>query len=136
MCSATAAFRFYAAATVGPAHSVIAFTVPGRPRCALPYVSANTTEGSDVMIGIPGHLKSIAPRVISRYSTETCGRSAGRAIGDNRGCARCHAPIGEATTDAHSGWTVTNAVGSGEGSESIPLVAKMTAPARGAIRDG
>ena len=46
------------------------------------------TDGSEATIGIPGRLKSIAPRVISRYSTVRSGGSAERAIGENRGCTQ------------------------------------------------
>ena len=56
--------------------------------CALPYVSAICTDGSEATMGMPGRLKSIAPRVISRYSTETCGGSAARATGESLGCTQ------------------------------------------------
>ena len=46
------------------------------------------TDGKDATIGIPGRLKSMAPRVISRYSTVSRGGSAERATGDNRGCSQ------------------------------------------------
>ncbi len=46
------------------------------------------TEGRVATIGIPGRLKSIAPRVISRYSTVSLGGSAERATGDSLGCTQ------------------------------------------------
>ena len=44
------------------------------------------TDGSEATMGMPGRLKSIAPRVISRYSTDTCGGRAALATGDSLGC--------------------------------------------------
>src|SRR5882724_2242114 len=87
-CSPTAALRSTSGTACCSAHSVIALTVPARPRCAFPYVSAMWTEGSDATNGIPGRLKSIAARVISRYSAERCGGRAAGEIGDNRGCSQ------------------------------------------------
>ena len=43
------------------------------------------TDGRLATIGIPGRLKSIAPRVISRYSTVSLGGSAERDTGESRG---------------------------------------------------
>src|ERR1700752_4501345 len=87
-CSPTAALRSTSGTSCCSAQSLIALTVPARPWCAFPYVSATWTDGSDATIGMPGRLKSIAPRVISRYSAERCGGKAPRASGDNLGCAQ------------------------------------------------
>ena len=46
------------------------------------------TDGRQATMGIPGRLKSIAPRVISRYSTVSFGGSAERATGESRGCSQ------------------------------------------------